>query len=163
MASIYKIILIALLILAVKPGLEAQEMSIGVRNYIGSGSDDLGLEINYSKTLKKNELLLGMELRSIDWGNHLGINLGYRICYYKMKSFEIGSQTTLHPGIDLFKPSSLFSFGISHQAYLRWQSKKASFLQLDLGFRYNISPAYKAYGIHYQFEFPVGLSWGWKF
>ena len=126
-------------------------------------SSDLGLNISYAKYLKKNGIALGMEIRSIDWGNHWGLILAYDREYFRKDAIKMGGLSGFHPGLALFQQKQLGSYGISQAFYVQWQSKKKSLLRLDIGLRYNVSPAYKVYGNYQQFEFPISLNWGLNF
>ncbi len=157
----YRVISIVLLIILFSTQARSQELNVGFANYLTfAKSNDLGLDISYTKNLKKHAVVLGAEIRSIDWGNHLGLVLAFKADYFEKRSITIGGLTSLHPGLALFQQRSLGSFGVSYAPYIKWQSKKRSFLQVDLGFRYNISPGYEQYGTHQQIEFPLGLKWG---
>jgi len=161
MISTYKYILILFFGLGLQMNMFSQNLSIGLYDYLASGkSNDLGMDISYTHSLQKNALVAGLELRSIDWGNHAGLIIGYRADYYQRGPFRLGGLTAIHPGLALFHQKSLGSFGLSYQSYFKWQSKKRSFLQFDLGFRYNVCPGYKKYGAYQQYEFPLGLKWG---
>lgn len=161
MGLIYRLFSVALFAMLVSTSISAQELNVGLYNYLTFGkSNDLGLDMRYAKNLERNALVFGLELRSIDWGNHLGLLVGYKAGYYQNESFTVGGVTTIHPGLALFQQGSLGSFGFAYAPYLRWQSKKRSFLQLDLGFRYNVCPGYREYGNYQQIEFPVGVKWG---
>ena len=103
---------------------------------------------------------MGTELRSIDWGNHLGLNLTYSRIYFEKKAYRIFSSSSFHPGLALFHEHTFGGFGFSHTINFRWQSKKRSFVEFDLGARYNICPAYKNYGNNSQFELPLAIRWG---
>lgn len=160
MALIYRIILLCTFL---TPAIQSQsqQLCIGLNYYAGTGlSADIGLDISYIKKLNKDAILIGGEIRSIDWGNHIGINIGYGREYFNKDVFKVGGVSTFHPGLALFHNSSLGSFGLSHLFYLRWQSKKRSYLELDMGARYNFNPAYQEYGNNKQLEFPINLKWG---
>ena len=137
---------------------------MGLNYFLGTGkSSDLGLDIQYTKSFKKHTLQAGLELRSIDWGNHLGLIIGYQAPYTKKASFLLASHTSLHPGIALFHQAPLGTIGFSHLFLVKWQSKKRSFLQIDMGARYSICPGYKKYGPNSQLEFPLSIKWGLRF
>lgn len=141
--------------------LQSQQLILGFDQFAGSGkSNDLGIQFSYDQKISNKSIQIGVELRSIDWGNHLGIKLGLGFAYFSKNAFTVGGISSFHPGIALFHQKSLGSFGLSHIFYLQWQSKKRSFLAIDLGTRYNFCPAYRHYGISTQFEFPITLKWG---
>jgi hypothetical protein len=161
MTSIYRYIFLTVFGLVLQLNLYSQNLSIGLYDYLASGkSNDLGLDISYTYPLQKNALIAGVELRSIDWGNHAGLIIGYQAAYFHRGPFSLGGLAAIRPGLALFQQKSLGSFALSYHSYFRWQSKKRSFLQLDLGYRYNICPGYRDYGIYKQFELPLGLKWG---
>lgn len=157
----YRVISIVLFVIVITSQARSQELNVGFYNYLTfAKSNDLGLDISYAKNLKKHAVVLGAEIRSIDWGNHLGLVLAFKADYFEKGSITIGGLTSLHPGLALFQQRSMGSFGVAYTPYLKWKSNKRSFLQLDLGFRYNISPGYEQFGMYQQIEFPLGVKWG---
>ena len=139
----------------------SQQLNIGLQYYTCSGrSADLGLDINYAKKLNKNIFQVGTEIRSIDWGNHWGLNLSYGRIYYSKQAFSLSGISSVHPGLALFHKHYFGSYGISHSFNFRWQSNKRSFFELNLGARYNVCPSYGEYGNNHQFELPLSFRWG---
>jgi hypothetical protein len=156
----FRVIFIWILLLTTVK-IHAQKLNLGIHYFAGSGeSADLGVDINFSKNINKNIFQLGTELRSIDWGNHWGLNLSYGRTYFTKKAFSLSGLTSVHPGLALFHENSFLSYGVSHSFNINWQSNKRSFLELNVGARYNICPAYEQYGNNTQFELPLSLRWG---
>lgn len=143
--------------------LPGQDISLGLTDFLGTGrSNDLGMELSYSHPAGRHFIQAGVELRSIDWGNLLGLQFGYRTAYVNKRKWTFGSTSYFHPGISLFRRDQLMNYGISHMPFIRWQVKNRAFLQMETGIRYNICPGYKKYGHYTQLEFPLKLQWGWR-
>ncbi len=158
MDTIYKIIALLLISSAVS----AQDFGVRYEKYLLTGaSSDQGVIMSYQRPYWEG-WLVEAEYRSIDWGNQIGLNPGYRKDFYSSGLWQASAQGTLHLGLALYQQGSKFSTGISGHLMLRWQSLSRFYTQLQLGGRYNLCPGYREYGPWQSFELPLGLAIGWK-
>jgi hypothetical protein len=151
--------------------LSAQEISLrtlsfpglayraGAGYFYGGG----GLELAFQKDLPRGAYRLGLEYRIIDWGNQVGLNLGYVHPYLQGERWQLSGLANLQLGLVPFYQKSLLSWAIGYHGLFRWQSKKRAFYEAGLGIRYSNSPGYVEFGpINRLFEVPVRVGVGWK-
>ena len=122
--------------------------------YYGGG----GLDLLYEHRLKKGALRGGLEFRSIDWGNQLSINTGFKAPYITKEKWSFNGITSLGLGLALFKESPLFVWSAGYMPEFSWHVREKFHLNFGFGIRYTNSPAYKNYGsINHVMELPLKI------
>lgn len=122
-----------------------------------------GVELAFQNELPLGAYRVGVEYRIIDWGNQVGLNLGYVHPYWQEERWHLSGLANLQLGLAPFHQGSLFTWAIGYSGLFRWQTKKRAFYEAGLGLRYSNSPAYEAFGpINRLLEVPVRVGVGWK-
>jgi len=151
--------------------IQAQQLSLKGLSFLGVATnttrgyfyDGGGFELNYQHDIWKGRVVAGIEYRMINWGNQVGLNMGYNLPFYKKNQWRLSATLSAQVGMALFSPKPLAAWGVELLPSVEWQSKKRFFLQLDFGFRMNHCPAYKDYGsINMVFDMPIKIGIGFR-
>lgn len=117
-----------------------------------------GMEIAYEQPIANFALQGSLAFRSIDWGNQLTLNIGYKQAYVSKEKWSLNGLTTAGIGFALFRPKPLFVWSLGYMPELTWPAHKKVNVMIGWGIRYTHSPAYKKYGkINQVLEFPFKL------
>ena len=148
---------------------KSQELSIygnslnGImtENTFAGGIRGISLGVNYLKPLKNNfKWLTGAEFNSVSWGNNLVANIGinYSKPIYEKWSWQATLST--QQGVALFKPSVLYSWGLSGTAAITFHLSSKSSLSVGTGLKYYNCPEYARYSLisHY-LDFPIQIAY----
>lgn len=118
-----------------------------------------GLEFSYDFQLNKGAFKTGLELRSIDWGNQLSLNVAYTDPYIEKEKWTLNGISTVGFGLALFHDNPLIVWSIGYVPEFCFRKNKRLNIGLGLGIRYTQSPGYKEYGaIHQVLELPLRLA-----
>ncbi len=151
--------------------IQAQQLSLKGLSFLGVATnttkgyfyDGGGFELNYQHDIWKGRIVTGIEYRMINWGNQVGLNIGYNFPFYKKNQWRLSGTLSTQVGMALFSPRPLAVWGIELLPSVEWQSKKRFFLQLDVGFRMNHCPRYKDYGaINMVWDIPIKIGVGFR-
>lgn len=132
----------------------------GATEYFYGGG---GLSLNYGHHFEWGRVQAGMEYRIIDWGNQLGLNLGYAYPLWTKAEHSLSAGLMVQLGIVPFRQNSLFAWGAEPQVEYRWQTQKRAFWIAGVGVRYSHSPAYLDFGpINRLGEMALRAGIGWR-
>lgn len=122
--------------------------------YYGGGS----FELLYEHALNKNALRGGIEFRTINWGNQLSLNLGFKTTYIQKEKWSLSGVTTAGFGLALFVKNPLFVYSIDYMPVFTWLRNKRFDFDIGLGIRFTHCPAYRNYGkINQLLELPLKI------
>ena len=122
--------------------------------YYGGGS----FELLYEHPLKKGALRGGIEFRTIDWGNQVTLNVGYKVPYIQKGNWSFSGITSAGFGLALFVDNLLFVYSVDYIPVFTWLRNKRMDFDIGLGIRFTNSPAYKNYGkINQLLELPLRI------
>lgn len=163
--------LLSIMMFAFVAALQAQALSLqtlsfpgfayrgGTGYFYGGG----GVELGYQLRLPTGMLQLGLEYRIIDWGNQLGLNLGYAYPLITGARGELRAGAMLQLGLVPFRQGSLFAWGGEPHLQYQYQTQRRAFFQATVGLRYSNSPGYQDIGpINRLWEVPIKLGVGWR-
>lgn len=120
------------------------------------------IELLYAHPIKKGFLRTGIEFRTIDWGNHLSLNIGYKMSFVSKETWSLNGIGSGGIGLALFYEKPLFVWSAEYMTEFVWLKKKKINMDIGLGFRYTQNPAYIKYGqINQVLEIPFKV--GFKF
>ncbi len=161
---LYKIILsLAISICCMTAYSNGQELELHYSFYTLSGkSIDQGISFSTGGYSIDSRLRIGAEFRSIDWGNQLSLDIAYENSFPGISKDQIYGLSCLHLGWALFRPSALFSPGVSYTIHYRKAIGLRSSAEFMAGVRYNVCPGYRKYGNYQQFEIPLALGFYWN-
>lgn len=162
-----KIIFYILFFFATSTTIHAQQIGLNVLSFPGLGQGGFygggGFELNYQHDVRQGRVRGGLEYRIIDWGNQMSLNAAYNHPYFVKNQFRISGTTGFQLGVALFRPRSLFVWGIEYLPEVEWQSNKRFFAHVGLGIRYTNSPKYKKYAaINSVLELPIKVGFGFR-
>ena len=155
----------------------AQQISVqflsfpGIAHTNGSGYfyGGSGLNLAYQRNSGSNQkykMLVGLEYRTIDWGNQIGLNIGFNHPYLitdSKKNLRLSGNVSTQFGTALFREKPLFVWSAEYIPEIEWASRKRFFASLGIGLRYTNCPKYKNYGsINSVLEIPIKVSLGFK-
>ncbi len=130
-----------------------------LENYYGGSA----FGIQYHQKSKIGQWGLGIEYRSIDWGNQISLNIPYTVYLAKKNNWDVALQCAPSIGLALFRNNPLLSWSLESSAQLRWKPQNKFSYTLGVGLRYSISPAYQQYGLINQLaETPIRLGIQYK-
>ncbi len=122
--------------------------------YNGGG----GLSLQYEHPLKKGELLMEFEFRTINWGNQIALNAGYKMGYLNKEKWSLSGVSSVGFGLALFKDNPLFVWSATYMPEFSWHIKEKLDLNFGFGARYSNCPSYKNYGsINQVLELPIKI------
>ena len=128
----------------------------GEYNYNGGG-----FELAYQHDIWKGRVVGGLEYRMVNWGNEVGINLGYNMPFWAKGQWRASVSAQAQVGWALFYQKSLLIWGIECVPEMEWHSNKAFFATLGFGIRYSNCPAYENYGaITSAIDLPIKIGLG---
>ena len=113
----------------------------GYYNYGGGG-----FELLYEHALTKGALRGGLEFRTIDWGNQLALNIGYKAPYILKDKWSLSGLTSASFGLALFVNNPLFVYAIDYMPVFTWLRHKRMDFDMGFGIRFTHSPGYSNYG-----------------
>jgi hypothetical protein len=166
------LLIISSVLMLLSASVKGQELSIygnslnGIMtdNTFAGGSRGISLGINYLKPLKDDfKWLAGMEFNSVSWGNNFVSNLGVSYAKPISGKWSWSITASTQQGVALFKPSPLYSWGLSGIAAISFQLTAKSAICLGSGLKYYDCPEYARYSLisHY-LDFPVEIHYNIK-
>jgi len=149
-----KILLLILLIKLSIFSVFSQNIEVNLKSFYGIWNNEFieyyygggGIELLYEHPLKKGSLRSGIEFRSINWGNQVALNIGYKLPYVSKETWSVNGIMTTGIGLALFREKPLFIWSQEYTTAFQWLKKKKINLDLGLGIRYTHNPAYIKYG-----------------
>ena len=163
------IVIVGLFFFLWHPTSKAQQLSLKPLSFLGVASNvggeyyynGGGLELAYQHNVWKGRVLTGLEYRMINWGNQIGLNLGYNLPFWTKGAWRVSTSIQAQIGWALFYQKSLLVFGVECIPEIEWHSKKAFFATVALGIRYTNCPAYQNYGqITQTVDLPIKIGLG---
>jgi hypothetical protein len=138
---------------------------LGLANNVEAGYfyDGGNFELSYQHDLEKGAVQAGINYRWIHWGAQSTISGGYSLPLWQQGPWQAQLGANAELGLALFRPRSLFVWGINAIPSIRWQSKKAFYASFGLGLQFNHAPAYRKYGaINWTLDVPLQLGIGFR-
>ncbi len=143
----------------------SQQINVGSSRAIGivyqdkADVFDNNQSYNFQFRSSFRPLAIGMEFRTIDWGNQIGISLLYN--NYKTFNERWGLQYDIGMihSIALFRPGFKYSIGLLGRTSLAYQLNEKHRIEFGVALRYDKILAYNDFGaINQTLELPIHLS-----
>lgn len=149
------LILVGVFFFMINTTTSAQQLSLKPLSFLGIATNlggeyhynGGGFELAYQHDVWKGRVVGGLEYRMINWGNQIGINLGYNMPFWTKGQWRASVSAQAQIGWALFHQKSLFVWGLECIPQIEWHSNKAFFASLGFGIRYTNCPAYENYGL----------------
>lgn len=163
-------IIFAICLLA-STNLNAQRLALNSSGFLGFANnveagyfyDGGSFALMYQHPLEKGAIQAGLNYRWIHWGAQTAISGGYSLPLWEQGPWQAAVAANAEIGLALFRPQSLFAWGINALPNIRWQSKKAFYASLGLGLQFNHAPAYRKYGaINWSLDVPIQIGIGFR-
>ena len=147
----------------------SQELVIGITpyqlitagNHFDSGSGGTAFEIVYRHNFKPNfKWYAGLEAGTALWGTELLADAGF--VYFQPISGVWSWEATagLQQGVALFKPTSLYTGGLTSTIGIQAKLSEKSTLAFNTGLRYVFCPGYAQYSsVAGSLQIPLNLSY----
>lgn len=131
----------------------------GGRYYYGGGS----FELLYEHPINKGALRGGIEFRTIDWGNQVALNVGFKGNYIQKEKWSLSGVTSAGLGLALFVKNPLFVYSIDYMPVFTWLRNKRFDYYVGLGIRFTHCPAYRNYSkVNQLIELPLKIGVTYK-
>lgn len=112
------------------------------------------LSLGYSFPVDKVKINIGIDYRTIQWGNQ--VTVGFGVAKSLGNRIELG--VDMQHGLALFHPQSLYVFCLGLKSTYEFVQNEKLSLGVSMELRYSQCPAYKNYGpIYHVTEFPLGI------
>lgn len=146
--------------------LNAQQISVQIESFPANWNNESseyfyggsGLSIDYKKAFDFGKLGVGVEFRTINWGNQISLTIPYNHNYVVKDSWNISASLTPTVGLALYRPKSLLVWSVEYVPEFTWTPRKKLEYFFGFGMRYSNNPAYGNYGkINRVLEYPIKL------
>lgn len=149
------LILVGVFFFMINTTTSAQQLSLKPLSFLGIATNlggeyhynGGGFELAYQHDVWKGRVVGGLEYRMINWGNQVGINLGYNMPFWTKGQWRASVSVQTQIAWALFYQKSLFVWGLECIPQIEWHSNKAFFASLGFGIRYTNCPAYENYAL----------------
>lgn len=168
--KLYNVFIIAFLALAMNTA-KAQQLSLRPLSFLGIATNvgtnyfynGGGFELSYQHDYWKGRISGGLEYRMINWGNQVGLNIGYNLPFWTKKQWRASVTAHAQIGWALFVQKTLAVWGFEAIPQIEWKSKKAFFVMIGVGLRFSHNPVYEQFGsINATLDIPIKVGIGFR-
>lgn len=133
--------------------------SLGYNLVFEPGMNGGGASLFFNRQkFKKLNLSLSAEYALSTWGSQAFFGLGINRTWLSLNRFEMNTYAHFLNGLSLYRPKSIYVFGVDTRIAANYYIYKDVKLFLGFGWRFTMSPGYRQYGlIETSFDLPFEL------